>query len=103
MTTTTDAPNAPVPAGADWVEDWEGEGDDLGRFFHHPAIENGEAIPHIIGVQYANGCTGRSVRVRVMDGLYEADFTPARARDWAAMLLKLADTCEILDSVEAKR
>jgi hypothetical protein len=96
MTTTTTAPQVLMPAGAHWVDDeWNDDGEDQTRFFHHPKIHIGEATVSIEGVQYADGRTSRAVRIEASDG----NFTPRYARKVAAMLQNLADTCEILDGI----
>jgi hypothetical protein len=91
----TTSPAWPVPAGAHWVDDeWDGEGEDRVRFFHHPDVSIGEVTLSILGVQYVDGRTSRSVHV-----VGDCDFTPRYARQVAAMLQNLADTCEILDGI----
>ena len=106
MTTTTAATTAPedhlpLPAGAVWFGEWEGEGDDRDRFFNHTTIEVDDASLTIQGVQYVRGATGRSILLRLDPAIAAngADFTPRSARQLAAMLQNLADTCEILDEV----
>jgi hypothetical protein len=95
MTTTTE-----LPDGASWADDkFDGDGDDRGRLFTYPNITVGEVTMFILGVQYANGSTSRSVSLPVADGDYTADFTPLYARTLAAMLQNLADICELLGGV----
>jgi hypothetical protein len=91
-----------TPAGADWVDEWTGEGKDRGRFFRHPSLDVGDAILTIQGVQYADGKTGRSILIRVepaFENGTDGDLTPLYARKLAAWLQNLADQCEMLDSL----
>lgn len=92
-------------AGAVWVGEWDGNGDDCGRYFDHAPIEVEGVTLTICGVQYARGTTGRSIKVRLDEELQNGgdDLTVPYARRLAAMLLNLADTCEILDGVRPYR
>jgi hypothetical protein len=103
VTTTYDpTTHLPAPAGAVHVDEWRGDGTDLGRYFEHAPIDIGDATLTIHGIQYARGTTGRSIRMRLDDTIqsYGDDLTTQDARRLAAMLQNLADTCEILDGVQ---
>ena len=96
-------PAVSPPAGATWIDDWQGINGDRGRHFDHPDIEICDVAVNIRGVQCADGHTGRGIRLRINpgnplnDGL--ADLTSPYARRLAAMLQNFADTCELLDVV----
>jgi hypothetical protein len=87
-----------------WVGEWDNNysGDDRGRYFDHAPIDVEGMTLTIHGVQYARGTTGRSIKIRLDEELQTGgdDLTVQDARRVAAMLLNLADTCEILDGVE---
>lgn len=89
----------PCPPGAVWAGDWDGDGEDRGRFFDHAPIRIADTTLTMQGVQSAAGVTSRSILLRLDESIQPngADFTPAYARRLAAMLQNFADTCEILD------
>ncbi|OBK76297.1 hypothetical protein [Mycobacterium sp. 1274761.0] len=103
MTTTYDPTQyLSAPAGAVHVGEWRGDGADRGRPFEHAPIDIGDATLTIHGVQYARGTTGRSIMMRLDEAIQSRgdDLTVQDARRLAAMLLNLADTCEILDGAQ---
>lgn len=85
-----------MPTGAEWADEWDGEGDDRGRFFSHPGIAIADVTLSIRGVQYADGGTGRSLLLQLDSSVRDtgADFTPLYARRLAAMLQNYADSGE---------
>ena len=101
MTTTIDLP---APPGAVKMDTALENGARL--FWHTPlCICDGDATLTIEGVQYPDGVTSRAIVVSLEDTWVArkgCTLTVEAARQLAAMLQNLADTCEILDET-AKR
>ena len=71
MTTTTYDPaiHLPIPAGAVYVGEWDGDRNDRGRYFEHAPINVEGAELTIHGIQYARGTSGRSIKIRLDEEL----------------------------------
>jgi hypothetical protein len=101
MTTTPDLEHYmdTPPAGAVWVDAWEGASFDRARVFTQAPFDVGAAILTIRGMQFPDGRTDRSILIELHEEIRACgeDLTPQDARRLAAMLQNFADTCEILD------
>jgi hypothetical protein len=100
--TLPDLANLPTPAGAVHVDEWDTAVGEPSRYFEHAPIDIEGATLTIHGIQYGRGTTGRSIKVRLDEAMQNGDddLTVQDARRLAAMLLNLADTCDILDGVQ---
>lgn len=102
---TSDNNRTTAPPGTAWVGDWDAQFHD--RVYGGDAVAVGGIAALLTGVQHRNGSTVSGVAVRVGGGPVVGgkelpivvDLTPAQAREFGEVLIRVAERAEALDRI----